>query len=696
MSTPAQNTRLRTKSTQQHLSDRDQRQVLKQTNHEQSVMKKNELVKSWLAASHGLVTIQGRLNQTEHFTDRKSIDSWAISTRSNKKGKNPFDSELSSEVIFNKKQVLRASSINMEEETEDNSILFGESAMSGHSSTARRRAQNARKIEEISNMHSKVSKKAIQRNKSQNDHDHIYTGGSQSIYNTASQTKEAESNQAETNEIGHSQHDQSYETSQNKQVQKSATDLDPAKDEQGDGSRTEEEPKQKKTNSEEAEPEDEIDLSIIDRFKKRLDEQDSTVFYDMFKLIITKLSTVQQSIKKVKLDQQGISDKVSLLEKNVNVLFQTIDDYDAEVEDVNETNVKLIQAVIKNERDIVSTKNELEKLHSRINRGCFILKGLILKKDDEVKDTVSEFLKNKLKIEKEVKVVSAHKMGNAKYAPIWFQVEDPDDIAIIYKQTSNLKDVTNAAGKKYSVRSYSSEQQKEKSTRQQDIVMENKRLPESHKLEMAYNRGELMVNGEQYKKEVESPSSRDILLMKREEEIEIEKHNFHETPTRSENGSFFKAYGKEANTVEEVQEMYQAIRAKHLSSTHIMCGYRIFGSSFHLLQDHVSDGEWGGSRYILEAIKNAKVWNFAVFIVRYHNGPNLGKLRFDIVADLTRDLISGYPKALNYGQFFTDQITLGHYNTAAERPERPDGKANNTPQSRGRRPRYTGRRGTRK
>ena len=59
----------------------------------------------------------------------------------------------------------------------------------------------------------------------------------------------------------------------------------------------------------------------------------------------------------------------------------------------------------------------------------------------------------------------------------------------------------------------------------------------------------------------------------------------------------------------------------------------------------------------------------AVFVVRYHNGPNIGNLRFSIVAEMTKEVIATFPKALNYGEYFSDQTTLKALNNAAERAE---------------------------
>ena len=39
----------------------------------------------------------------------------------------------------------------------------------------------------------------------------------------------------------------------------------------------------------------------------------------------------------------------------------------------------------------------------------------------------------------------------------------------------------------------------------------------------------------------------------------------------------------------------------------------------------------------------------AIFVVRYHNGPNIGRIRFDIIKELANDALDTFLKGLNYG-----------------------------------------------
>ena len=188
------------------------------------------------------------------------------------------------------------------------------------------------------------------------------------------------------------------------------------------------------------------------------------------------------------------------------------------------------------------------------------------------------------------------------------------------------------------------------------MISLNRKLPMSHQVTMKHRNGRFLINSEEYVDPVEVPSNKTMLLSS--EEFSIQKAQIHKGTLKSAKGSNFYAYAKMINSIEEVHEAYATVKADHLSATHIMCGCRIFGSKFFYLQNYSDDGEHNGGRQILNALKDLKVWNIAVFVVRYHDGPNLGKLRFKITQELTTDVVTSYPRGLNYGHSFTDKTLL--------------------------------------
>ena len=133
----------------------------------------------------------------------------------------------------------------------------------------------------------------------------------------------------------------------------------------------------------------------------------------------------------------------------------------------------------------------------------------------------------------------------------------------------------------------------------------------SHQCAVKRNKGDLLINGHPYQKAVNPPTLKSVLLSPSKTTLKDEK--VYKGASRNQDGSAFYSYVTEAKSFGEVQSAYKAIKSCHISSTHILCGYRIFGANFLNRQDFSNDGEHGGGRVILNTLKDANVWNVAVF-----------------------------------------------------------------------------------
>ena len=555
------------------------------------------------------------------------------------------------------------------------SIEFGQSAMSGRISTARRRVLKQNKLRDLAAKHAKTScSQATQ------DVRKVQTG-----HDGRSEITQAYQHDEE-NRSQHTNYDRIGSTSNEAQDVYSTADSKPQEheneneNENGDNNRKPEEsdtePKQKTVQGEE------IDIGILEEYKKRLDSKDNSVFYDMFELIITKLAVMQSSMAQVKNDQKQLNDRVSGLEHIVDVCTQSIDDMDGEINEVQDMNMKLIQSIIKCEDTMSATNKNVSKLAGRFNRGSFIVFGVEPQEEQTIRDAVEDFIKKGLEITEGLSVQSVHKMGKSRNAPIWFKLQDPDDTPTIFLNLKKLKDKKNVKGKSFSVREYVEDDIKEERIRHQDIRAENFRLPMSHRAELSFTRNELIINGEKYEKEIPERKPSNVLLLNGDDERYLNQFKIFEGEPRSYNGSAYQVFAAQVKDIETLKDMYASVAKEHVSATHVMCGFRIFRNQFYVLQDYTDDAEHGAGRCILDALKNAKVWNMAIVVVRYHNGPNIGAKRFEIVSEMAKQAIASFPKVLNYGQYFTDQTSLQLLNAAAEKPKQTETK--NARENRGR------------
>ena len=473
--------------------NREQRQVMKDNIFSTNVCKKNALIKQWLIDSKGIDVGSAKLNQTFDQSKSVNVDAAWHNRKKNKQCysalvKDTPASQVSSEVSFNVAKLYKAkemASVNIRHNSEemDDSINFGESALSGRSSTARRRANKTEKMKRLSMLHSKGGEMHDQLIASENmmSSDYNTARGSQQLTEAKSYAEwEDRSNPPNTIEKG-------------SDVTKSDVDADsiepngPALNTtQGtaDDKSIEIEAESKKKSNDIEQDEQPNNVDVLQRFREGVENQDSATICEMFELIITKLSLVQENITQVKNTQKSYGQRIDALERSLDVCYQAIDDVDGEVEEVVDANIKIVQALIKEENEISVIKDDMQRIMQRNNKGCFLINGLVVKKGQIAKDVVKSFLKKVMGITDDIEIQSAHSIGKSIGSPIWFQLYDANDAIKLFEHVSNLKGKLNAKNKKYQLREYLTDQDRETKTRNQDIKMENARLPDSHKCEI--------------------------------------------------------------------------------------------------------------------------------------------------------------------------------------------------------------------
>ena len=422
------------------------------------------------------------------------------------------------------------------------------------------------------------------------------------------------------------------------------------------------------------------DLAEIETLQKSVAEKDPSVFYDMFELLLTKLSTIHDSVREIKKDQQEVSSKLFVLESSMEYMGNTIDEMDEDLGAVSDMNIKLVQATVKCEDEIIAAKEKVAKIDRALMKGCLVIKGLVIDDVRKVgKEVISEFFASKLKIEKKVEIATVSTMKNGS---LWVRLTDANDIGLIFSHVSNLKGQKNAKGEHYSIDRARTEEDRETQNRHREIQVENRRMPVSHQQTITVKNGGLIINKSRYRKKVVPPTNREMLLMSAKSEEAINEAKIADGDSKSLQGSTFASYAVAVKSWSEIQKAYQKVKANNMSATHIMCGYRIFGSNSSALQDYSSDGEHFGGKQILDILKEQKVWNLAVFVVRFKNGPSLGPKRFDLIKETTRSAIANFPGPLNYGQRFSDQTLLKALtNTARKKIQDPTNEATDDQES---------------
>ena len=137
-----------------------------------------------------------------------------------------------------------------------------------------------------------------------------------------------------------------------------------------------------KEGSEESQTEDEqeaeTDIDLLEKFKRRLEQDDRSVFYDMFELLITKMGTVEAMIQQVKNEQKSLKDRVSEVEKSLAFLDQNQEEMSSDKDKISAMNLKLVEVSIRSENEVASVKQKMHNLAKQMRKGEFILKGVRL------------------------------------------------------------------------------------------------------------------------------------------------------------------------------------------------------------------------------------------------------------------------------------------------------------------------------
>ena len=127
--------------------------------------------------------------------------------------------------------------------------------------------------------------------------------------------------------------------------------------------------------------------------------------------------------------------------------------------------------------------------------------------NENVKRTVINFRANQLEIDddKIPEIQSAYRFGKGSHRPIAFKLKDQTQSAIIFSHLSKLKGKLNDKETPFYVDEQLTERGMENRRRQRRIRKQNRDMPMSHRLDINYRRGELMIEGRKYEKMIDPP-----------------------------------------------------------------------------------------------------------------------------------------------------------------------------------------------
>ena len=240
---------------------------------------------------------------------------------------------------------------------------------------------------------------------------------------------------------------------------------------------------------------------------------------------------------------------------------------------------------------------------------------------------------------------------------------DTNHVSTIFQHVPNLKGVKNDDGDRYNISEFLTEKGAEIRSHYQDLAKENRNLPVTYQAEIKMKAGKIQVDGKDLKY-VKPPAHAPLLALDEAEKQEIKPTEIWEGEVITVSTSSFIGYVMEADSFEIVKDAYKYLRAEHLEAQHVMCAYRLFGKKFASLQNYSDDGEVGGGRTLLKLLKELKLFNTVIFVVRIRDQKNIGAKRFIAIEEAAKSALSRMTKVTNRGQAESDQELVVALNSA--------------------------------
>lgn len=324
-------------------------------------------------------------------------------------------------------------------------------------------------------------------------------------------------------------------------------------------------------------------------------------------------------------DIRRIEDKTFENAKDIRDLEQELDEYKFQL--------KLVRnVVIRQDQQIAILSKKINDAQQREMFPNLVISGIIELPKENTLRVFNQFVQKELEIPELIPAHRAYRIGQGTARPLIVELRDPQNYKTkIYQNVGKLKSKRNANGGRYFVADHLPDVYNEDRRRINDLISENKKKPDVEKQTMSVKKGRLLIDNKVYKKTVVPPMSADILkpsdeILKLADEIDLVKGG-----EESMNFSHFVAYAGAVEDTRDVQAAYVKVRRKFSESFHIVCAYRLPGKDSPNLQDYVDDGEVGAGRTILSLLKEEKLMNVVVFMIRQFGGQHLGPQRFDLI-----------------------------------------------------------------
>ena len=383
--------------------------------------------------------------------------------------------------------------------------------------------------------------------------------------------------------------------------------------------------------------------------------------------------TEQQSVITVE-KLQEIDNKIESLERENNRLKAIVDDL-AEIDEKKSVKLKHFDFVemkadiehLKYFQETTTgfltiTEKRIDSMDSRViantansMRNSIIIGGVRVQEEESVVEAVRRFLLAFMKLTpKTYDIYDAEQLGKGYTKVVKGRaINFPPPVKVRYSEYFAAKIMGNAnllggrqdpaEGFKYYVKRSRLEAQRALHDKHMDDVKNYREKNEAanreaDKVKYYFTPTQLIVNEVPQEDDVKPPTYKEMVNLDFPTLHEMRRIEFYSSVPKVVKRSTFQAFGIIVNSIDEINLAYKQVRFLNKGADHIVAGYRL-KSGETVTQGCAHNREYYGDREILQTLKKNKAVNLVVFVTREYGGIHLGGMRFDIITDLTNEVL---------------------------------------------------------
>lgn len=285
---------------------------------------------------------------------------------------------------------------------------------------------------------------------------------------------------------------------------------------------------------------------------------------------------------------------------------------------------------MRQDQQIQTLTNQVNSAYALKNQKNIITNGIPETQGENCFHEVAHFLKHALSLDKILLKYARH-LGKGQHRPMLIRLAKFSDKSVIFQNIDKLKQYNQGKQRPFYLTDQLPEAWAERKRFMYHLKQQNKKLPTAQQMKVTVKQGSIFFDEQEYTPPLKAPTVSEFLNLSPERRKMIRSLEVIKGEEETKMESIFMGYATDAFSIKEVEDYYYHVRLLSPEVTHVMCAYRLPGVDFTKIQGGIDDGEYGGSRTLLNLLNKAMEVNKAVFVVRYYGGKHLGPQRFTCI-----------------------------------------------------------------